>query len=105
MVQLSHRATELAARLRQRDRDLLAQLVARVRVRAERLDVDCSSAELGNLLGLRAPLDPSQHLSVSSAVAVKRSGRAVRLIYASGAGIEGSPSPSVLQLLIRARRW
>jgi hypothetical protein len=102
---LLEKAKELAAQLRQRDRSPLCRLVSCARVHDGRIEVCCDSSALGTELGLVRANNAPEFLELVSEVSLRRSGRAVRLVHTSGAAAETSPSPSLIKLVVKARRW
>jgi DNA invertase Pin-like site-specific DNA recombinase len=102
---LPEKARELAAQLRQRDRSPLRRFVSFVRVHDGQIEIGCDSAALGTELGLRRTDNAPELLELVAEVSLQRSGRAVRLVHTSGAAAETSPSPSLIKLVVKARRW
>ena len=103
--ELAHAAAELAARLRQRSRDLLRELVSSVCVHEDSVEVECDAGELAELLGAKLADHAHSTFTLRSEVRLQRSGLAVRLVQASGAGIDISPSVSLIRLVVKARCW
>jgi site-specific DNA recombinase len=99
------RAQELAGRLRQRDRDLVGQLVSQVRVEQGRVVTTCGTAAIAAAMQLQ--VDPSAPASImlTSDVRLTRSGRAMRLIHGTGAAVGSAPDRSLTRLLAQAHRY
>ncbi|KRA79717.1 hypothetical protein [Altererythrobacter sp. Root672] len=102
---LSQKAEVLAASLRQRDRSALAELVRLVRVLDDRVELECATTVLAEALGARVAHGAPDTLTLVSPVSLRRTGRAVRLVQASGATLETQPAVSLVKLLVKARRW
>ena len=83
---------------------LLRKAILRAVIHPDRIETDVSPAVLLQTLGLTAAPD-SRPLSISVAVRVKRSGRAVRIITQDGQLASGRSDPSILSAIARARAW
>ena len=93
----------LAARVRGRDPAVIAELVARVTVYPDRVSIACAISGIAGHLGFTSTSGDSVELS--SDVALKRSGIAVRLVQPDGSFTSAGVNPSLIRLLVRARRW
>lgn len=102
---LADRAAAQAARLQKRDGAALRELVSCVRVHEDRIEVDCDTEALAEALGVKLADDAGPTLQLEAEVRLQRSGRAVRLVQESGAGLEASPCLPLIGLLLKARRW
>ena len=99
------RSKLVAATAMARDRDLIRDVVARVRVRAGRIEIECSTVAIASRLGVICELEAPPTIIITSDIQLTRSGRAMRLIQSNGASVETLPNASLVKLLIKARRW
>ncbi|MBD8680126.1 hypothetical protein IFT55_16970, partial [Sphingomonas sp. CFBP 13720] len=80
-------------------------VVTTVRIHDGRIEVDCAAAAIAELLqATLAPHAPAT-VTVVSDVRLTRSGRVMRLVQASGAGVTPAGNASLVQLVLKARRW
>ena len=102
---LATRAGTVAARLRARDAATVRALVAGVTLNTHGITIACDGAGVGTAVGLeRAPAAPAT-FELELAVTLARTGRAVRLVQASGAAVLPRHDPALVRLVVRARRW
>jgi site-specific DNA recombinase len=102
---LNATAAELAGKLRQRDHSALHLVVKQVRVLGDRMEIECGALALAKLLSVDCSEDAPETVRLVSKARLKRSGHVVRLIQPSGASLVPVHSPSLLKLLVKARRW
>ncbi len=102
---LATRAPELAARARRRDRDMFASLIDQVRVRDAYIEIICDVAALADMLGMTIEPGAPPTLPLRRDIALRRTGRAMRLIQPDGAGLGTHPSQSLIKVIVKARRW
>ncbi|MGI4792762.1 MAG: hypothetical protein ACRYG8_01495, partial [Janthinobacterium lividum] len=102
---LAHRAEEVAARLRRRDRATVEVLVGKVRLHPARFDIEVATVAIADALQLTPAADAPASIALTAEVTLTRSGRAMRLVQDSGAAVQQSANPSLVRLLVRARRW
>ncbi len=100
-------AEGLAEQVREKDYQLVRELLNSVRVRASEITIELSAEALAGSLKLEQ--DHKAGASVISLVAkvrLTRTGRAVRLVHSNGLGATaGTPDPSLVALIVTARRW
>ena len=96
-------AKVLAAKVRAKDTERLRTLVAHVIVRRSAIGVDLDGCHLAATLGLEPPA--TEIVTLTSAVRLTRTGRAVRLIQDDGRSAGQEPNMSVIKLLLRGRAW
>jgi site-specific DNA recombinase len=98
------RAQEVAARLRQRDRALVGELVEQVRIERDRIEVSCTAVSVASVMGVET--DPTAPVTIvlPSDVRLTRTGRAMRLIDTSGATTSGEPNAALIRLVAQAHR-
>ena len=102
---LAGRAEEIAARLRRRDRATVEALVGKVCLHPARLDIEIATAAIGQALQLTPAPDAPASITLPATVTLTRSGRAMRLVQDNGAAVQRLANPSLVRLLVRARRW
>ena len=99
------RAQELAGRLRQRDRNLVAELVRQVRIEQGRIVVTCGTAKIAAAINLQTDGAAPDTVTLASDVRLTRSGRAMRLVHDTGAAIGSTPDGSLTRLVAQAHRY
>ena len=77
-------AHQVAARLGKRERLLVRQLIAEVRIAAKAIEIELDPSELAKGLGLSVEMRGSQPLALFLPITLTRCGRAVRLIQQDG---------------------
>jgi hypothetical protein len=110
LPQLSRRCAGIALAMRQRTpsviAQLLAQLLAQVRVLPERIEIGIRVAGLAEALMLPIPLDTTEIVTLAVPVRLTRTGRAIRLVQDNGAAAAGATDDaSLIKLIARARQW
>ena len=81
------------------------KLFTAVRVHDGRIDIDCAGAAIATVLGAAADPDTADTVTLPAHVRLTRSGRVMRLVQASGAGVTATANGSVIRLILQARRW
>ena len=106
MMQLNDRGMQIATAIRGRDRAIIRQLVAGVKVLIDRVHISISTAALAELLQVSLDENANETFSLISDIRVTRTGRAVRLVHTSGTKV-GIPAanPTLINLLVKAHRW
>ena len=94
-----------AALLRSRQRDTALNLIHQVRVHADRIDIECATQALANAVQLKVATDAPGTITFTMAATLTRSGRALRLVQDNGMETTHRANPSLVRLLVRARRW
>ncbi|WP_235523513.1 recombinase family protein, partial [Sphingobium sp. Leaf26] len=84
LAHIEQRSTELAARIRLRDHELVREIVISTLVEKGRVTILCSLIQIAALLDIDADLDAAAELRLTSAIRLTRSGRAMRLIQSNG---------------------
>ncbi|MFA7602792.1 MAG: recombinase family protein [Novosphingobium sp.] len=104
LAALTTTAAALAARIRAKERDIVRAVVAQVDVRHGEIGIALHAAVLARELGLPAPAEA--RITITSAVRLTRTGRAMRLIQADGRAA-GQPEPrsNLIKLILKARGW
>jgi DNA invertase Pin-like site-specific DNA recombinase len=105
LSRLAGLADELATKLRQRDYAALRSLVTQVRFPEDRLCIECDASTLANQLKVERCEDAPSTVQLTSNAWLKRSGHVVRFVQPGGAVLATAPTPSLLKLLLKARRW
>ncbi len=106
LPEISDRCRALAVELRQRDRGRVAEIVTRVCVFDQRVEIDISFDEVLRFLDLPAAGDIAQAITIAARVRLTRTGRAVRLVQPNGSTAGTSaPNAALLRLLLKAREW
>ena len=105
LARLFQRTEALATRLRSHEKQIVRDLVARVEIADHELRVQCDAAALAAEIWPSAMVEPAKVIALTADTRLKRSGRAVRLVHSSGSALTASPSPSVIKLVLKARRW
>ena len=98
-------AAAVAGRLRQRDRSFAHALVERITLMPHGIEVECPSDAVAVALGVTLAPDAPASITVSAAVTLTRTGKALRLVQDNGAAITGQTNAAAVRLLIKARRW
>ena len=101
---LHHRCAELAARLRQRDPSAMA-IVEKVQVHSARIDVVCRIEQIATALGVTLHEDAPATLTLTDAVRLTRSGRAMRLVHGGSHTTPAATDAALIRLIVQARRW
>jgi site-specific DNA recombinase len=102
---LNATAAGLGRDLRQRDYSALHVIVKQVRILGDRVDIECHASALAELLNVGCSEDAPASVRLVSKAWLKRSGHVVRLIQPTGASLVPVQSPSLVKLLVKARRW
>ena len=105
LAQLDERSAATADRLRERDVTTTTALITAVRVHAGAIEIDCSTAATAHVLGLACSEDNLATFTLTAPVTLTRSGRAVRLVQTNGAAVTATANPSLIKLILKARRW
>jgi len=102
-----HYAQQLADAVIRKDRNVVRGLISRVTVSPRDLMIEISAAALAEQLGIDKTVVPgSSTISLTSAVRLTRTGRAMQLVHHNGqAATAGTPDPGLVQLLVKARGW
>ena len=99
-------AKALHAQLHDAPAKLLARLVSQVRVLDDGITIQLETARLSALVKLAREPDAPEMLLLTSPVRLTRTGRAVRLVHASGAPATATePDLALVRLVARARDW
>ena len=105
MAALQDHANETAALLRARHRATVEALVEQVRLHPDRIEVSLVTAGIAQSLRLEAAADAPAAITVTAHATLTRTGRAMRLVHAGGATTQRQANPSLVRLLVKARRW
>jgi site-specific DNA recombinase len=105
VADLHARCATLTDQVTQRRSPILAALVARVQITAADVTITCHTAPLAAALGIAVLAGGPATFEITCAARLTRSGRALRLVQDNGAVAQGTPDPSLVRLLVQARRW
>ena len=98
-------AAEVAASLAARDRELVSSLIQQVRVMDRHIEIDVSGAAIADALQVPRRDGATPVLALTSDASLRRSGRAMKLVYLNGAAVKSEPDTTLVRLLARAHRW
>ncbi len=76
-----------------------------VRVHDSWIEIVCSTAAIADALKVEREDNSPDTITIQSDVRLTRSGRAMRLVQSNGAAVAGTPNPSLIKLMVKARRW
>jgi DNA invertase Pin-like site-specific DNA recombinase len=99
------RSREAGAQAATRRSALFQDLVQQVRICRSGIDIDLSTSVIAQAIGAEREPDSSDVVTIHADVQLTRSGRAMRLIGNDGLAITTLPNPSLIKLVIKARRW
>lgn len=102
---IEQRSADLTARIRLKDHALVRGIVIRVQVEKGRVDILCSVSQMAELLKIPTAFDASTKLTLTSAIRLTRSGRAMRLIQSNGQHASRRVDPALTKLIVQAHRW
>ena len=103
---LSVAAGAVASRLDCRERLLVRQMIAQVRIGAGEIAVQLSISELAKALGVEVDVRRSEPLTLTVPATLNRRGGARRFVQANGrAAGKAEPQEHLVKLLHRARSW
>ncbi|MFS0772988.1 recombinase family protein [Sphingomonas sp. 1P08PE] len=80
-------------------------IVTTVRIQESRVEIDCATTALAAALQLTRDAATLETITLTAEVRLTRSGRVMRLVQASGAGVTPSASAALTRLLLKARGW
>jgi site-specific DNA recombinase len=85
---------------------VIRQLVEQVKIRQGSIEILIDARQLAYALHPKLPPSAPGHVTIRVDAALKRSGRAMRLLQENGRG-SGSTEPQehLVRLLVRARSW
>ncbi|MXO73034.1 recombinase family protein [Alteraurantiacibacter buctensis] len=83
----------------------LAGIVSRIVIHAGRVDIELAPAGLARILGIPVSPDVQQTIVHSTSVRLTRTGHVVRLVHDNGAPVLKQADPSLIRLILKARRW
>lgn len=98
-------ASELANRMRSRDRKLVRDLVNSAKVSAEGIVLTVDANRLRQVLSVPLGEHDEAQLTVDCKVRLKRTGMAMRLVEPDGRGAHDEVDRSLVELLAQARKW
>jgi site-specific DNA recombinase len=95
-----------AAKIRQRDPELLRSLVARVIVHPAMLQIELVTASMATHLAATANADTETSLLLNCPVRLTRTGHKLRIVQNDGRAVAITPpDASMIKLLVKAQRW
>ena len=98
-------ASELANRLRSRDRKLVRDIVNSAKVGTERIVLTVDANQLRQVLSVPLGEHDEAQLTFDCKVHLKRTGMAMRLVEPDGRSAHDDVDRSLLELLAQARKW
>jgi len=104
MTKLQSSAQRIAASLRKRDRTSMRALIERVTVERERIVVEVKAGAIAEKLGLPPSVSPNTILQTIDA-SIRRTGRSLKLVQASGRGAAPESQDHLVRLLAKGRLW
>jgi site-specific DNA recombinase len=104
-AEVTTRIAALAARARQRERDLLRSIVTRVQVQRSGVSIDIATAAIAAALDLAPTAEAAATLTLTHDVRLTRTGMAMRLVHDSGATTGATPDRSMSRLLAQAHHY
>jgi hypothetical protein len=102
---LAERAAELSRLALKRDRDLLCDVIAQVRVLDSGIEVELTVLKLAAQLRLPADPDANSTLTLRTELRLTRTGRAVRLVQGDGLAPSPTTNTALISLVLKAHRW
>jgi len=99
------RLAALCSKITSRDLVTVRRMVARVTIRNDRIEIECSATAIAAALGVERCDSGSGNIVITCEVRLSRSGRAMRLIQGNGTLMGGETDTSLIPLLVKARRW
>lgn len=103
-IRIAHRSRELAARVRQREYELVRSLVKSITAKPRRLQIICPTAALAEQLSTTCTNGAPENLFLGSEVTLTRCGRAVRLVDNSGVIASADPNAALIRMVAQAHR-
>ena len=104
--QFIERAGIAAAEIRSRNRDRVRKMLVQVRMLPDGMEIDLSVQALADEFDATLADDAAEVVTLTSAMRLTRSGRALRLVQNDGSRPgSSSPDPSLVRLLLKALRW
>lgn len=104
-AEVTTRIGALAARARQRQRDLLRSIVTRVQVQRSGVSIHIATAAVAAALDLALAPEAAATLTLTYEVRLTRTGMAMRLVHDSGAATGTTPERSMSRLLAQAHHY
>ncbi len=86
-------------------RQAVRTIITTVRIHDGRIEIDCATPAIAAALGLTPDPATPATITLTAEVRLTRSGRVMRLVQASGAGVTATANPALIRLLIKARGW
>ncbi len=83
----------------------LAAIVSRIVIHADRVDIELAPAGLGEVFGIAVSPDLQRAFVHSISVRLTRTGNVVRLVHNNGVPVLKQADPSLVRLILKARRW
>lgn len=105
LAHIEQRSAEVAAHIRLRDHELVREIVTRTLVEKGSVTILCSLIPIAALLNIDADLEAAAELTLTSAIRLTRSGRAMRLIQSNGQHASRRVDPALTKLIVQAHRW
>jgi hypothetical protein len=99
------RCADTGSTIGKRNRVLLSAIIQQLCVHDSRVEIICSTRAIAETLNVTRDDAAPDTITVTSDVRLTRSGRAMRLIQGNGASPSNAPNPSLIKLLLKARRW
>jgi site-specific DNA recombinase len=104
--EINDRCTAIVADLRKGSSARLAELVSRVLVRADQIEIVLTTSAVANALASAIEESAVPMFAITAAARLTRTGRAMRLVQPSGSVAASTHAdPTLVKLLLKARRW
>ena len=103
--ELINRSKVAAVAIRGRDRPMLLDLIAQVRIHDGRIEIDLRHAAIVAATQATGEDDAPVLITITAGVRLTRSGRVMRLIQGDGLSSTTAPDGKLIRLVARAHRW
>lgn len=103
-VRVVQRVSDLAARIRSRDHELIRALARSIRIEPDHLQIHCAVTAIAEQLNVACTEGASEDLVLTSHLRLTRSGRAVRLLDGRGVAVSADPNAALVRLVAQAHQ-
>ena len=106
MSQIAARSAAAAIAMGNKDREMVRLLVQKVRLLNGRIEIDIGSRALADLLHVPLAARAPAAVTIACELRLTRTGRTLRLINTSGAGVgDATYDPALVKLVAKGRSW
>jgi site-specific DNA recombinase len=105
LPQIVRLGADAAADIRGRGREVFLRVIAQVRVLSGSIEIDLSTRAIADLLHVPLGDQVAATITLTSAVRLTRTGRAVRLVQTNGLSSGAQPDVTLVKLIAKARHW